>query len=214
MAARTKTNKDEVLRRLPLTPAPLKHTPSTPLATGSKSKFKPTRSIATSTPATTHVTVRKPPPASTPAFEPLPTSVASTLAADKSLSIVSISSTDSTALDISTSSIPAKRLSFGPPEDIASRSSPKRPKTTHAPDKENHFRPDPPGKGKARAREARPHPGSTSSGAAKLRASFESLTCDADLEEVRNVPIFCSLSPHDSATHVYPRNPKKTSVES
>lgn len=89
-------------------------------------------------------------------------------------------------------------------------------KTDHAPDKENFFGPDPSAKGKGKAREVpviavaspipssghssshRPSPALSSTlsnaprsktGAAELCSAFESLTHDADLEEVRNAHV-------------------------
>ncbi|OJT14202.1 ATP-dependent DNA helicase hus2/rqh1 [Trametes pubescens] len=225
MATRPKNNLDEIQRKYALAPASMKPVPSTPRASGSKvrvlvaslpssthtwlqAKFKPAKSIATSTPSS-NVTVRKLPSFSTPGFnKPKLPPLAS--AADNSLSVISISSTESTPYNASTSSIPVKRLSVGPPDVLIPRFSPKRAKTDHAPDKENFFRPDPSAKAKGKAREVpvtaiaspipsfghssshRPSPALSTTfsnsarsktGAAELRSAFESLTHDADLEE-------------------------------
>ncbi|KAI0362779.1 ATP-dependent DNA helicase [Trametes cingulata] len=213
MAARPKNNLDELQRRqAALSPAPLRYVPTTPRPSGSKSKFKPAKSIPTSAPGPSNVTVRKLPSFSTPGFnKPKPPPVPSPAvnsAADNSLSIISVSSTESTPLNVSTSSIPVKRLSTGPPDELIPRGSPKRTKTDHVPDKENLFHDDVLDRGKGKAREqsysvlqsstnptinrsnaqAAPTPvqsnGSGSgSGKAALRAAFEALIHDADLEE-------------------------------
>ena len=116
---------------------------------------------------------------------------------DNSLSYVNISSSESTPRVGVVSSVPTKRLSTGIPDDIQSRTSPKRPKTVHSENKENSRR----DKGKARAHESRPpflplpqrlpalnlpsntastmtHPANTS------RAVFEALPHAAGLGEV------------------------------
>ncbi|KAI9056667.1 hypothetical protein FKP32DRAFT_1438968 [Trametes sanguinea] len=142
MAARPKNNLNEHVRRIGGTPTPpARVMPASPLATGSKPKFKVSKSLTSSTPS--HVAVRPPPSFSTPGFDkpkPAPQAANSSSVADASnLSIISISSTDSTALNTSTSSIPAKRVSSGSPADLFPDSPPKRPKTDNALNKENRF---------------------------------------------------------------------------
>lgn len=137
----------------------------------SQGKFKPAKSIPTSTPAAAtgahfssqppfinllHVysSVKRLGSWSTPGFgknKPLPLKLPS--AADNSLSYIDVSSTESILPNASTSSIPTKRLSSGCPEDLFPAISPKRPKTDRLLDKENVPYSDPKGKGKARARD-------------------------------------------------------------
>ena len=149
--------------------------------------------------------VRKLPSFSTPNYgKAKPTPLNHTSACNNTPSYVSISSTESTPLDASTSSIPTKRLSSGA-EDIVPRISPKRPKIDHPSDKENifHRSSSQVAKGKARAKDQpsltsrapiqpplpalhipsdhSPLPGNST---ATLRAAFEALPYDADLSEV------------------------------
>ena len=136
-----------------------------------QAKFKPAKSVSSSTPATStgtaaasqpivarftsHPTVKRLGSWSTPGFnknKPPPLNCPS--AADNSISYVDVSSTETVSVNTSTSSIPTKRLSSGGAEDLFPHvSPPKRPKTDHVPDKENVFRSDPKGKGKGRARD-------------------------------------------------------------
>ena len=126
-------------------------------------------------------------------------------AIDNSPSYVSVSSTESTPLNASTSSVPAKRSSSGVPDDLIPRTSPKRSKTNHLPEKENIFRSSSQSKGKASARDpplatplgpfrtplpaprftAHPSRIPDNAVATSLRAAFESIACDADLHQVR-----------------------------
>ncbi|KAI0670686.1 hypothetical protein C8Q78DRAFT_1079618 [Trametes maxima] len=209
MAARPKNNLDELQRRHAASTAPARPAPATPLRSTGKPKFKPAKSIATSTPSS--VTVRKLPSFSTPGFNKpkpsLPAPDLSTSAADTSnLSVISISDSDSTAFNASTSSIPAKRLSSASPDEPLPPLSPKRPKTDHVPDKENIFRIDPPVNGKGKSREQTHHfiqPSTKATvgeallqvssahsttrapetGPAALRLGLTSLSHDPDLEE-------------------------------
>ena len=119
---------------------------------------------------------------------------------DNNPSYVNVSSAESTPHNASSSRVPAKRLSTGAPEDVVPRVSPKRPKTSHQPDKENEFQASSSqDKGKARARDlytpsrCSPLPALSipsnprlpyNATASTLRAAFEALPHVSGLGEV------------------------------
>ncbi len=141
-------------------------------------KFKPAKSMPTKSSASASLSLGLSRPAkflifpnpkvsklgsfSTPGFGKVKPKPLEFTTADNGSPYVNVSSTESTPLNVSTSSIPIKRFSSGSSEDFPPHTSPKRPKTTHhPPDKENVFlEVDVSGKGKGRAQDSGP-PSST-----------------------------------------------------